>query len=107
MAISHSFRTYNRVQTNLIDCFAGAATKCGYVDDTKEEILENINLLNLSPEKARKVILDAWDEDEKYLNKLTNQKNLDERELKIIDSIKRSELYYKRVLEVIDEMEDK
>lgn len=106
LVVSHEFRRYRHAKTALWDCFAGAATKCGYVDDTKEEILENIYSLNLSPEKARELILDAREEGNKYKLKLENKKSLSKNEEFILNSMSSRDNYFKRVLEVIDEMQN-
>jgi len=107
MIFLHELYQSNFRHQNEIDCFAGAAVKCGNANQTKKEIIEEIIYLNFSLEEAEAVILEAQSEGIKYHNNLRLKDILSEHEKYILDNEWRREEYFERVLEVIDEMKNK
>jgi|GEM_PF-5935988 len=89
-----------------MSCFTGGGLKCGNLNASKKEIIEEIKFLELSLEEARQLILKAQSGSQKRIIEFNSKINLTDDEKSIKKGMELSQPYYERVLEAIDEKEN-
>jgi hypothetical protein len=97
----------SRGQKAVINCLA-YQPKCIKENATEEEILKNINDAGLSKKRAKKIFLDAQDENQGYYERFYKDSpsiSSEEKEKLRMES-EALVIYYKRALKAIETMED-
>ncbi|MFZ1735525.1 MAG: hypothetical protein WAU31_01170 [Candidatus Moraniibacteriota bacterium] len=98
----------SREERSIKECLFNQPVKCGNVNMTEGEILEDIDALGLSKGKARKLFLKEQEENQFYLMRYSDKDERDltseERRMKTVheDSVP----YYERALQAVERMTD-
>ena len=99
------WKNVNGTQDILENCFVYASSKCGRINYSDEDILEEMHFLELSKQEVRRLILKSKNDDIEELDKLTQRNDLSEDENQRIKKINDAMEYYSRVLRLISQTE--